>query len=81
MIPAIGLMIGAYIIWRAIEAMLNCCHGGAYADMGEGVCATVVVFSIALIIIAGIGCVSLIGASNEATKTLSTLQTTMGNLR
>ena len=80
MIPDIGFMIGAYIVFRAIESICSIVDGGAHSKLPEVVQGIIVMGAFIAIIAAVVLSVHLYQAGSEAGESLGSIRTMMDSL-
>lgn len=73
MLTTIGLIICAYVAFRAIEAIVNVGEGGAYDAVAGYSQVIIVLLALCLIIFAVVCGYSLVTSANEATNALKTM--------
>jgi hypothetical protein len=81
MIPTIGLLMCAYVAFRAIEAMVNVMPGGAYDELDSGAQGAIVLFGLLLLGVAVLCGASLLQSSQNATAALAPLLGETGLLK
>ena len=80
MIPDIGFMIGAYIIFRCIESICSIVDGGAHSELPDVVQGIIVVGAFLVIIAVAVLSVHIYQASNEAGESLNAIKSIWGGL-
>ena len=80
MIPDIGFMIGAYIVFRCIESMCSLAKGGAHGNLPEWAQSIIVVGAFLAIGVTVILAAHLYQAGSEAGESLGSFRTMMDSL-